>query len=181
MVAVSEKPKKDAGRVSGTLEIAADQALVSTRDGEAALDTLGAVLRALGGSAFDVAELDAAEVKRLFERWSEHVLVAAPLEAGASGAGQRQWGALRQLVAAHRKRESTHVTGTITNLRDAIWSFVEIVNRATSQDKHEGVLARERLASLRSALDCKDVETLRREVSQAATVLETALTEQQRK
>jgi diguanylate cyclase (GGDEF)-like protein len=182
MAAASGKEKKQFGsHPSGVLEIAADQALVSTKDGEAALDTLGAVLRTLGSASFDVAELDAAEVRRLFERWSEHVLVAAPLDAGTSSGGQRQWSALRQLVASHRKRESSHVTATIGNLREAIWSFVETVNRATSQDKQEGVIARERLAKLRSALEGKDVETLRREVSQTATVLEAALGEQQRR
>ena len=159
MAAASGKEKKQFGsHPSGVLEIAADQALVSTKDGEAALDTLGAVLRTLGSASFDVAELDAAEVRRLFERWSEHVLVAAPLDAGTSSGGQRQWSALRQLVASHRKRESSHVTATIGNLREAIWSFVETVNRATSQDKQEGVIARERLAKLRSALEGKDVE-----------------------
>jgi len=183
MAAATEKGKKDLGsRPSGVLEIALESPLVTTQDGEAALDTLGAILRTLGAASFDVAELDAADVRRLFERWSEHVLVAAPLETGTSGdAGQRNWSALRSLVATHRKRESSHVTATIGNLREAIWSFVETVNRATSQDKQEGVLAHERLARLRSALEGKDVEALRREVSHTATVLETTLAEQQRR
>jgi diguanylate cyclase (GGDEF)-like protein len=182
MAAVSEKAKKDGGsRPSGVLEVAVEVPAVTTKEGEAALDTLGAILRAFGAASFDVADLDAADVKRLFERWSEHVLVAAPLEGGASSGGQRQWSVLRQLVVTHRKRETGHVTATIGNLREAIWSFVETVNRATSQDKQEGVLAHENLARLRSALEGKDVETLRREVSQAATVLESALAEQQRR
>jgi diguanylate cyclase (GGDEF)-like protein len=182
MAAATEKGKKDLGsRPSGVLEVAAEVSASNTKEAEAALDTLGAILRAFGAASFDVADLDAADVKRLFERWSEHVLVAAPLEGGASSGGQRQWSALRQLVASHRKRETNHVTATIGNLREAIWSFVETVNRATSQDKREGALAHERLARLRSALEGKDVETLRREVSHAATVLESALTEQQRR
>jgi len=182
MAAATEKGKREPGsRPSGVLEVSAEVSAPTTKEAEAALDTLGAILRAFGAASFDVADLDAADVKRLFERWSEHVLVAAPLEGGASSGGQRQWSALRQLVASHRKRETSHVTATIGNLREAIWSFVETVNRATSQDKQEGVLAHERLARLRSALEGKDVETLRREVSQAATVLESALTEQQRR
>jgi diguanylate cyclase (GGDEF)-like protein len=182
MAAATEKGRKDVGsRPSGVLEVAPEPATVSTKEGEAALDTLGAILRAFGAASFDVADLDAADVKRQFERWSEHVLVAAPLEGGTSSGGQRQWSALRQLVASHRKRESGHVTLTIGNLREAIWSFVETVNRAASQDKQEGALAHERLAKLRSALEGKDVETLRREVSSAATALEGALVDQQRR
>jgi diguanylate cyclase (GGDEF)-like protein len=178
-----EKAKKESGsRPSGVLDRASDPSLVSTKDAEAAVDTLGAVLRAFGAAAFDIAELDAAEVRRLFEKWAEHVLIAAPLDPGSlANEGQRQWGAVRQLVAAHRKREATHVASTIDNLREAIWSFVESVNRATSQDKQEGVLARERLSSLRSALEGKDIETLRREVSTTANLIENALADQQRR
>ena len=157
---------------------------------EGALDTLGSILRGLGSNAFDVGDLDAAGVKSLFERWSQHVLVAAPLEEPVGdkpgeGAGEptarRDWAALRQLVVAHRKRESTYVVTSIANLREAIWAFVEIVNRAASQDKQDGVLAHERLASLRAALDCTDVHALRREVSHTASVLETALVDQQKR
>ncbi len=160
-----------------------DAPLVSNADATAALDTLGAILRAFGASAFDVGELDASAVRRLFERWSQHALVAAPLEPEGSGekpAG-RDWTGLRQVVSSHRRRETAYVETSLANLREAIWSFVEIVNRASSQDKQDGVLAQERLTSLRSALQGKDIQTLRREVSQTANALELALAEQQKK
>ncbi len=157
--------------------------LVSSADAEGALDTLGAILRAFGASAFDVGELDASGVRRLFERWSQHALVAAPLDAEAPGEkpSQRDWTGLRQVVVSHRKREAAYVETSLANLREAIWSFVEIVNRATSQDKQDGVLARERLTSLRTALQGKDIQTLRREVSQTANALESALADQQKR
>ena len=152
-------------------------------ENEAALDTLGAILRAFGQSAFDVAELDAAGVRKLFERWSQHVLVAAPLDPEADGEepARRDWRGLRQLVTAHRKREAAFVETSMANLRNAIWSIVGTVNRAASQDKSDGVLARERLSSLRSALQNKDVEALRREVTVTAGALEKALAEQQKR
>jgi diguanylate cyclase len=88
---------------------------------------------------------------------------------------------LRQLVASHRKREAEYVVTSLANLRNAVLAFVEIVNRAAAQDRQDGALARERLTSLRQALECKDVDTLRREVSRTATALENALSEQQKK
>src|SRR5262249_29691455 len=117
-----------------------------TSDGEAALDTLGAILRAFGTSAFDVADLDAGASKRPFQRWSQHALVAAPLDPDTprDQPVRRDWNSLRQLVASHRKKEAAYVVTSLDNLRTAIWSFVEIVNRAASQDKSDGVLARER-------------------------------------
>lgn len=168
---------------------------VSNADGEAALDTLGAILRVFGACAFDLGDVDAQEVRRLFERWSQHALVAAPLDETANEArddrgtktesddksSRRDWTGLQKVVASHRKREAAYVETSLTNLRDAIWSFVEIVNRASSQDKQDGVLARERLVSLRAALQSKDIQTLRNEVSQTATAIENALAEQQKR
>ena len=169
---------------------------VSSADAEAALDTLGAILRVFGACAFDLGDVDAQEVRRLFERLSQHALVAAPLDDTANEARdargtkaqpdektstRRDWNGLQKVVASHRKREATYVEASLTNLRDAIWSFVEIVNRASSQDKQDGVLARERLVSLRAALQSKDIQTLRNEVSQTATALESALAEQQKR
>jgi diguanylate cyclase (GGDEF)-like protein len=170
---------------------------VSSADAEAALDTLGAILRVFGACAFDLGDVDAQEVRRLFERWSQHALVAAPLDEAAGEARdarakaepddksaastRRDWTGLQKVVASHRKREATYVETSLANMRDAIWSFVEIVNRASSQDKQDGVLARERLVSLRAALKSNDIQTLRKEVSQTATALESALAEQQKR
>jgi diguanylate cyclase (GGDEF)-like protein len=152
-------------------------------DREEILDALGAILRSFGTNGFDTADLDALGVRRLFERWAQHVLIAAPLDPDSPGdqPSRRDWIGLRQAVAAYRKREAAYVSVSLANLRSAVWSFVEIVNRAASQDKQDGVLAREQLTSLRTALQSKDVESLRREVSQTATALESAFADQQRR
>jgi diguanylate cyclase (GGDEF)-like protein len=188
-------PRSSGAPANGT-PAAADS--VSSADAEAALDTLGAILRVFGACAFDLGDVDAQEVRRLFERWSQHALVAAPLDEATGEARdaraakaepddksatstRRDWTGLQKVVASHRKREATYVETSLTNMRDAIWSFVEIVNRASSQDKQDGVLARERLVSLRAALKSNDIQTLRKEISQTATALESALAEQQKR
>ena len=53
-----------------------------------------------------------------------------------------------------------------------------IVNRAAAADKGQGLIARDRLARLRTALDSNDAEVLRREAIETATIFEQALEEQ---
>ncbi len=156
------------------------QSMPVDSDGERALDTLGAVLRALGSAAFDVEELDAGSVRESFERWSQHVLVAAPLSRAAEREApvQREWTAVRQFVSSHRNREVAFVQKTLTSLREVIWNFVAIVNRAAGEDQQRGLIARERLERLKAALDGGDTIALRREAADTAAMIESALAEQ---
>jgi diguanylate cyclase len=152
----------------------------SEPDGDRALDTLGAVLRALGSAAFDVEEEAAHTIRESFERWAQHVLVAAPItrESREEAPGQRQWAAVRQFVASHRRREVAFVEKTVGDLREVIWNFVAIVNRAAGEDKQQGVVATERLARLKAAIEGGDTSVLRREAAETAAVIETALAQQ---
>ena len=156
---------------------ATEAAMISAEDAERALETLAAVLRAQGVHAFDVEDQDAGEIRQRFASWAEHVLVAAPLPGevtsrDSEGSVRRDWGGLRRLVTAHRKRESAFVSKTMTDLREVIWSFVASVTRAAAADHQEGGVARERLAQLRSALEGNDIVALRREASEAASAIE---------
>ncbi len=165
---------------SGSLP-ALPSGMVSAEDAERALETLAQVLRAQGMHAFDVEGQDAEAIRQQFSRWAEHVLVAAPLAGEgkpADGAVRRDWGSLRRLVTAHRKRESVFVTKTMTDLREVIWSFVASVTRAAVANHQEGGVARERLTQLRTALQGNDIVAVRREASEAANAIETVLDEQ---
>ena len=168
-------------RATGSMQrVSIDSANLSPADGEAAMETLGAVLRALGTHAIEVEDQDIESIQRRFCRWAEHVLVAAPLEPNDDGQG-RDWTSIKRLTLAHRKREAAYVVKTVTDLREVIWSFVAIVNRSAGQNKKEGVLARERLKSLRGALESNDIEALRREVVETANVIENVLDEQNKR
>lgn len=149
-------------------------------DSDRALDTLGAVLRALGSAAFDLDELDAVSIRESFERWAQHVLIAAPISRVAEheSPSRREWAAVRQFVASHRKREVAFVQKTLTSLREVIWNFVAIVNRAAGEDQQRGLIARERLDRLKAALDGSDTVALRRAAADTAAMMETALAEQ---
>ncbi len=166
--------------------VEAPDSLVSAKDADAAVETLAAVLRSLGIHAFDLGETDAPSIRRICERWAAHVLVAAPLEPPADDetpeavrlASRRDWRALREAVSSDRRREATFVVQTLASLREVVWSFVAIVNRAAAADKQEGLVTRERLSRLRRALDSNDAQVLRHEASQTATLFEQALEEQ---
>jgi diguanylate cyclase len=145
-----------------------------------ALDTLGAVLRALGTAAFDLDDLDAVSIRESFEGLAQHVLVAAPIShlLGRDSSAKREWAAVRQFVLSHRKREVGFVQKTLGDLRSVIWSFVATVNRSAGEDKRGGLIARESLARLKAALDGNDTTLLRREAAATAVTMERALTEQ---
>jgi diguanylate cyclase len=147
-------------------------------DADRALDTLGAVLRALGSFAFDLEDMDAISIRESFERWAQHVLIAAPLSSSPGQSGRRDWAAVRQFALSHRKREVVFVQNTLGDLREVIWNFVAIVNRAAGEDKQHGLIARERLARLKVALKGNDIAALRREAADTAATMESALAEQ---
>jgi diguanylate cyclase (GGDEF)-like protein len=146
---------------------------------ERALDTLGAVLRVLGSAAFDLEEMDAVSIRESFERWAQHVLIAAPISQliERESPAQREWAAVRQFVSSHRKREVAYVQKTLAGLREVIWNFVAIVNRAAGEDRQNGLLARDRLDRLKVALDGSDPAALRREAADTAAMMESALAE----
>jgi diguanylate cyclase (GGDEF)-like protein len=165
------------GEVSGTHLV---RLAVADPDADRALDTLAGVLRALGSVAFDLDEMDADGIRQAFENWAQHVLVAAPVATATDQkpSSGRQWGAVRQFVGSHRKREVAYVQRTLADLREVIWNFVVIVNRTAGEDKQQGLITKERLVRLKAALDGSDTAALRREATDTAVMMEAALVEQ---
>lgn len=165
------------------------ESLLSADDGDAAAETLAAVLRGLGNHAFGLDAADLPSIRRTFERLAEHVLVAAPIEPigeerrgdEVEKLGQRQWRAVRESAVSHRRREAAFVVKTLAALREVIWSFVAIVNRAAAADRQHGLVAGERLSRLRTALQSNDPDVLRREATATASLFEQALEEQGRR
>ena len=156
---------------------------IGPEDGEAALESLAAVLRSFGSTAFDIADTDAPSIRQAFEHWAQHLLVAAPVPESKSQEepGRRQWRALRQFVASHRKQESAFVVRALNDFREVIWAVIGNVNRAAAQDRQHGVVAGEQLSRLRVALDGNDTEALKRQATETVSVIGTALEAQGRR
>ncbi|HLK40771.1 MAG TPA: GGDEF domain-containing protein [Polyangiaceae bacterium] len=155
--------------------------VVEGKEGEAALDSVGALLHVLGKVSFDIGDQDADSIRRTFERWAQHVLVGAPLgERGGEGPEssrgvRRDWGALRNFVASHRRREVAYVVKALTDLRKAAWAFIGAFARALGEDGQSDATVRAQLGRLEDAVRSNDTDALRREASSAIDLVGAAI------
>jgi diguanylate cyclase (GGDEF)-like protein len=131
-----------------------------------AIDTLGAVLLTMGRVSFEVDDEPSESFRQTFERWAQHVLVAAPIDAedGKSDrAGARDWAAIRQSVLAHRRREVGYVVKAIDDLRRALCLFTTAFSRVVGEDGKADSLVKEQLARLEGAAKDHDTDAITRE------------------
>jgi diguanylate cyclase (GGDEF)-like protein len=152
-------------------------------DAEAALDTVAALLRTFGRYAFDVDTIDAATVRRLCEAWAAHVLVGAPApnrEGGEARAERRDWASLRQFVLDQRQREYHYVPRALDDLRQAVWAFVEGLQRVVGQGQVADRRALEQIERLRTAVHSgRSTEEIKRDVLATVAVLAEAVERRQ--
>jgi diguanylate cyclase (GGDEF)-like protein len=150
-------------------------------EAEAALDAVGSLLHVLGKVSFDIGDESADSVRRTFERWAQHVLIGAPVaereERDESGEGgvKRDWGALRNFVNGHRRREASYVVKTIGDFQKATWAFIGAFARALGEDGQSDEAVRAQLGRLQEAARSKDTEALRREATSVVDVVGAAL------
>lgn len=147
-------------------------------ESDAALDAVGSVLNVLGKLSFDVGEDSAESIRKSFERWSQHVLVGAPVgdrDADSNEAPRRDWPGVRQFVTGHRRREVEHVVNTIANLRKAVWAFIGAFARAVGEDGQSDAGLRTQIGKLEAAVKSNDTAALRREAMNAAEVVGAAI------
>ena len=146
-------------------------------EAEAALDAVGSVLHVLGKVSFDIGDESADSIRKSFERWAQHVLIGAPIaerEEGDEGV-KRDWGALRNFVNGHRRREATYVVKTIGDFQKATWAFIGAFARALGEDGQSDQAVRAQLGRLQEAAKSKDTEALRREATNVVDVVGAAL------
>ena len=137
------------------------------------LDATAGVLRALGRHAFTVDEEDGASIGATFDRWAEHVLVAAPpggdVPTATSGiepvAGTRQWRQLVRWVTEHRKREQRFVARSTQDAREAIWSLVDGVAKACADHGKADSSLRAQATRLKAAAATDSIAELKREAT----------------
>ena len=111
----------DAGSESGSardVDTAHDRAAAQYAD--AALDTVGGILRALGRYAFDITGVDAQAFRRQCESWAEHLAIGGPHPDTATGSSassdsprpaDRDWVGARHFVLKRRQDESDYMRG----------------------------------------------------------------------
>jgi len=148
-------------------------------EAEAALDAMGAVLHLLGKASFDIGDETSDSIRKTFERWAQHVLIGAPVgereEADPSPGLKRDWGALRSFLAGHRKREVAYVVKAIGDFRTATWALIGAFARSMGEDGQSDATVKAQLGKLQEAAKSKDTDLLRREASNAVTLVGAAL------
>ncbi|MBI5537693.1 MAG: GGDEF domain-containing protein [Deltaproteobacteria bacterium] len=136
-------------------------------EAEAAIDTVGAMLRTLGKHAIQVADADPAQVACEFEDWARHVLVRAPRPGRAAPTHgevvRRDWAGLRVWLQGHRKAESESVEKAIADLRGALWALVRCFARALSEDGESDGQVNVQLQRLKGVVELDNPEEIKRE------------------
>ncbi len=138
-----------------------------------ALDATAGVLRALGKHSFTVDEEPSESIARAFDRWAEHVLVAAPPDGEIDAkdrpsSSAREWRRLVRWVGEHRKKEQIFVERSAKDAREAIWALVDGVGKACAEHgKADGTL-RAQASRLKEAASKESISDLKREATSFA-------------
>ncbi len=108
---------------------------------QTAIDQLASVLRIWGQFAFDVDEIKSGAIAEQLERWTRHVLMAAPMgEPGAPAAAdpaRRDWAGLRQFVTRIRRSEQAYVNRQVLGTRQIMGDFVQTLGQVLAEDQEE--------------------------------------------
>jgi diguanylate cyclase len=144
--------------------------------GEAALDTVVAILRAFGRHAFEIAGTDMATFRRLCEAWGKHLAVGAPHpETGTGdtiiGRSERDFTGARRFVVKRRQDESEFLARSLGDLREIIADLTERFAATLTQDQEAARSVTEQAERLRAAASNTSIEVLRQEVISVADLL----------
>lgn len=143
------------------------------------LDALGGVLTALARYPLDLPDRPADETAQAIAKWQRHATMGSPLEdaedASSVGVVERDWNGVVRAITEQRREEHRHVTGSINELRDALWSCVETVHNAVKVDQQADVTTNDQMDKARNALKRLQPGSIKQEVLGAVTAIEGAL------
>ncbi|MCC6244347.1 MAG: GGDEF domain-containing protein [Gemmatimonadaceae bacterium] len=143
------------------------------------LDALGGVLTALARYPLDLPDRPADESAQAIAKWQRHATMGSPLEdaeeATSVGVIERDWNGVVRAITDQRREEHRHVTGSINELRDALWSCVETVHNAVKVDQQTDVTTNDQMDKARNALKRLQPGSIKQEVLGAVTAIEGAL------
>jgi len=134
-------------------------------DAEEAIDTLAHLLRVFGEYGFDTANIDAPRARADLEAWARHILVGSdpPGVAKASDRdGSRDWKGLCRYATEKRRDEVDYVIQSSSDLRAALWSFIQGMARAVPEDQGSNKSVMLQLDQLRACLSSNETSEIRR-------------------
>jgi diguanylate cyclase (GGDEF)-like protein len=149
-----------------------------------ALDTVGAMLRALGKFPVLADPGEATATAADCERWAQHIVNRGPHpETGPRQKGvtlatpRRDWGGARKFVTAIRKNESQSVAQAVHDLRAIAWAFIQSLAHVAKQEGQTDNRMMGELEKLRAAATAGSTQELRRQAVAVADTLQSVLDE----
>lgn len=143
------------------------------------LDALGGVLSALARYPIDLPDRSGEESSREIGKWQRHATLGCGLDdadgASSVGVAERDWSGVIRTVTEQRREEHRHVTGSINELRDALWACVETVHNAVKVDQRTDVTTNEHMDKARNALKRLQPGSIKQDVLGAVLAIEGAL------
>lgn len=145
---------------------------------DAALDSLASLLRVIGRKSFDIDGTSAQAIEQACEGWARHVLLGTPPEptrdeegTQPAGTAQRDLRGLVRFMNGHRTKEHGYVTGSLSDLRTAIWTMIQSLRGGMTADQHADQQASEQLRKLAAALDSGSPEKIRNRANACVEVI----------
>jgi|LFRM01.2.fsa_nt_gb diguanylate cyclase len=142
----------------------------------AALDTLGVLLLEYGRNGFDTDEMTARQLHIRCEQWARHLLSGGPKpgeEAAKQGLPihQRDWRGVCQFFVAHRREECRYINRSSVDLRQSLWTLIQVLDATVAQDEEADQLVQAELEQLKRAAESDSAESIRRAVISAVSAI----------
>ncbi|MFN8535710.1 MAG: GGDEF domain-containing protein [Dehalococcoidia bacterium] len=139
---------------------------------DAAVDTVAAMLRTLGGASLPVESPALADFREQCEGWASHLLVKTPVPNAPQGvSSKRDWAGVRMFVLKSREQERDAVNRSLDNLRQALWKMIETLGQTLQEEQGHDVGVTKQIDRLRGAVDKGSTEEIKREVLGAVSSL----------
>ncbi len=141
-----------------------------SRDLDAAIDTVVAMLRAFGEHSFDTPNVPGEETRDECDGWARKIALGEKLGV-EGGPPRRDFGGARRYFAAHRAHEREYVTSSVSNLREAVHAFARCLTRTVGEDRAADARVGAQLGNLVAAFGANDSDIIRREAEAVVQVV----------
>jgi diguanylate cyclase len=141
-----------------------------SRELDAAIDTVVAMMRTFGEHAFDLDSVQAEDTREECDGWARKISMGEKLGV-EGGPPKRDFGGARRYFAAHRAHEREYVSSSVTNLREAVHAFARCLTRTVGEDRSADARVGAQLGHLVQAFAANDADVIRREAEAVVQVV----------
>jgi len=138
----------------------------SISEADAAIDTVGNLLRAFGEHAFDTDNVAANDLRIECEGWAQRITVGSGKSEGQNGEAKpfkRDFGGARRFFSAQRAHEREYVGRSLGNLREAVHTFARCLTTTVGEDRAADERVGTQLGKLVGAFQSNDSGAIRAE------------------